>query len=200
MTVKHLHHHIRISREAQLDIICWQDFLPTWSGSSLILDTHWMTSPDMHLYTDASGSLGWGAFWSGHGLQASWSPNQLGKPIVWKELFAIVNAVNIRGYLWAKQNILFHCDHQAVVDIWHRESTCDSETMALVRFLYFCAAHYDITVVITHISGIDNCIAVIFSYIVSENCHRKLTHCRIISVHGLLRPFYIAKSNSSSLE
>ena len=40
MTVKHLHHHIRISREAQLDIIWWQDFLPTWPRSSLILNMH----------------------------------------------------------------------------------------------------------------------------------------------------------------
>ena len=46
-----------------------------------------------------------------------------------------------------------------VVDIWHRGSTHDSETMALVRFLCFCAARYDINVVITYISGIDNCIA-----------------------------------------
>ena len=133
--------------------------MPTWSGSSLILNTHWTTSLDMHLYADASESLGWGAFWSGCWLQALWSLNQSGKPIVWKELFAIVNAVNTWGYLWAKQKILFHCDNQAVVDIWHRGSTHDSETMALVCFLYFCAARYDINVVITYISGIDNCTA-----------------------------------------
>ena len=145
-----------------------------------------MTSPDMHLYTATSGSLGWGAFWSGRWLQASWSLNHLGKPIVWKELFAIVNAVNTWGYLWAKQKILFHCDN---LDIWHRRSTPDSETMALVRF---CAVCYDkiINVVITHISGIDNCIADSLSrfqlqYIVSENWLQKLTHCLIPSVHGL---------------
>ena len=39
MTVKHLHHHIRISRDAQLDLVWWYDFLPSWSGSSLILGT-----------------------------------------------------------------------------------------------------------------------------------------------------------------
>ena len=59
----------------------------------------------------------------------------------------------------AKQKILFHGDNQAVVDIWRRGSTRDSETMALVRLLYFCAARYDINVVIIHISGVDNCIA-----------------------------------------
>ena len=91
----------------------------------------------MYLYTDASGSLGWGAFWSGRWLQASWSPVQSAKPILWKELFAIVNAVNTWGPLWAKQKILFHCDNQAVVEIWHKGTTRDSETMALVRLLYF---------------------------------------------------------------
>ena len=75
MTVKHLHHHIRISRDAQLDLVWLYDFLPFWSGSSLILDTHWTTSSDMKLYTDASGTEGWGAFWSGRWLQARWSKN-----------------------------------------------------------------------------------------------------------------------------
>ena len=113
----------------------------------------------MHLYTDASGSLGWGAFWPGGWLQASWSLNQLGKPIVVKSFLLLSMLWTLGGYLWAKQKILFHYDDQAVVDILHRRSTRDSETMALVRFLYFCAAHYDINVVITYISGIDNCIA-----------------------------------------
>ena len=92
MTVERLHHHIRISQKAQLDIIWWQDF--TWSGSSLILNNHWTISPSMNLYTDASGSEGWGAFWSGRWLQSHWSPAQSVKSILWKKLFAIVNAVN----------------------------------------------------------------------------------------------------------
>ena len=137
MTVKCPHHRIRISQEAQRDIICWQDFLPTWSGSSLILNTHWTISPSMNLYTDASGSEGWGAFWSGRWLQSHWSPAQLVKPILWKELFAIVNAINTWGQQWAKQKILFHCDNEAVVEIWCKGSTHDPETMALVRLLYF---------------------------------------------------------------
>ena len=70
ITVQRFHHHIRISQEARLDIIWWLDFLPTWPGSSLILDTHWTSSPSMNLYTDASGSEGWGAFWCGRWLQA----------------------------------------------------------------------------------------------------------------------------------
>ena len=80
-------------------------------------------------------------------------------PILWKELFAIVSAVNSWGHQWAKQKILFHCDNKEVVTIWSKGSTRDPETMALVHLLYFCAARYNITIVITHISGIDNSIA-----------------------------------------
>ena len=43
--------------------------------------------------------------------------------------------------------------------IWRKGSTRDPETMALVCLLYFCAARYNINIVITHISGIDNSIA-----------------------------------------
>ena len=161
MTVKHLHH-IRISRDAQLDLVWslwWYDFLPSWSGSSLILDIHWTTSSDMKLYIDASGTEGWDAFRSGRWLQACWSPSQADMVILWKELFAIVSAVNSWGHQWAKQKILFHCDNEAVVTIWRKGSTRDPETMALVCLLYFCAARYNINIVITHISGIDNSIA-----------------------------------------
>ena len=52
----------------------------------------------MNLYTDASGTLGWGAYWSGRWLQARWSLNDCKKDIVWKELFAIAAAVNSWGH------------------------------------------------------------------------------------------------------
>ena len=61
-------------------------------------------------------------------------------------------------YQWVKQKILFHCDYQVAMDIGHRCPTRDSETMALVHFLHFCATRYDINVAITHRPGNDSCI------------------------------------------
>jgi len=72
---------------------------------------------------------------------------------------AIVNAVNSWSHLWTEKKILFHYDNHLVVDIWCKGSTRNIATMALVPLLYFCAACYHINVVITHIAGIDNCIA-----------------------------------------
>ena len=59
-TVKKLNHHIPLTTEAQLDIQWWINYLPKWSGKSLILKNEWTPSPTLHLYTDASGSCGWG--------------------------------------------------------------------------------------------------------------------------------------------
>ena len=158
-SVTRLHHHIRITNEARLDLQWWLNFLPGWSGTSLILDSEWTISSAMHLFTDASGNKGWGAFWSNKWLQAEWSPEQAMHDIVWKELYAIVCTVNTWGHNWARKKILFHCDNSTVVSIWSKGSTRCGELMTLVRTLYFCAARYNMHIMITHIIGTNNCIA-----------------------------------------
>ena len=99
-TVKQLHHHIRLTTDARLDIRWWLDFLPQWAGKTLILENHWTPSTKMQLFTDASGTIGWGAYWCGKWLQGRWSKLQLCMDIAWKELFAIVMAVHTWGSLW----------------------------------------------------------------------------------------------------
>ena len=76
ITVSKLHHHLSLTAEAKLDLQWWLDFLPQWSGKSLILRSNWLHSGSMQLYTDASGTQGWGAYWSGRWLQRSWSTTQ----------------------------------------------------------------------------------------------------------------------------
>ena len=44
----------------------------------------------MELYTDASGSHGWGAYWSGRWIQAQWPEEHINNDLTWKELYAIV--------------------------------------------------------------------------------------------------------------
>ena len=113
----------------------------------------------MQLFTDASGTNGWGAYWSGKWLQGQWSETQLQMDITWKELLAIVMAIHTWGALWQRQKILIHCDNLAVVTIWKSGSNCAKETMALVRLLYYCAAKYNINICIVLIAGVNNVIA-----------------------------------------
>ena len=74
--------------------------------------------------------------------------------ITWKEMYAIVLAVHTWGSFWARHKILFHCDNQAVVEIWDRGSTRALHTMGLVCLLYFCASKCNINVCVTHVSGV----------------------------------------------
>ena len=117
-SVTKLHHHITLNAHAKEDIKWWLDFLPGWNGVSLMLQSHWDTSSDLQLYTDASGTLGFGAYFQGAWLIGSWSDTQLSRSIQWKELFAIVAATAAWGSKWKRKRILIHCDNQAIVHIW----------------------------------------------------------------------------------
>jgi len=158
-TVTRMHHHLRLCTDACLDLDWWLAFLLTWNGTSYIFETNWSASPSMSLFTDASGTLGWGAYWSGHWIQAHWSPDQVPRDIVWKELFVIASALNTWGHQWPQKKVMVHCDNSAVVDIWKKGTTNCPEAMALVRMLYFCTAQHNIHVLVTHVAGTDNSIA-----------------------------------------
>ena len=100
-TVVPLHHHVTLTREARADFAWWTHFLPTWSGTSLFLDTKWLPSPDMELYTDAS-NAGYGAYWAEKWFNVAWLPQQALHTIAWKELYAILAACSTWGRNWAR--------------------------------------------------------------------------------------------------
>ena len=57
------------------------------------------------------------------------------------------------------QSSIIHCDNTALIDIRHKGSMRDPETMTFMFMLYLRAAHHHINVVVTHINGIYNSIA-----------------------------------------
>ena len=112
------HHHISLNTEACRDVAWWLKFLPLWNGRAIIPDPFWSRSPDLELFTDASGGLGFGIYFQGHWLNGSWPPNLSDRSIQWKELYPIALACLLWGPLWKGKKLLFHCDNQSVVDIW----------------------------------------------------------------------------------
>ena len=161
-TVGPLHHHVTLNSEARADLAWWHQFLPDWSGKSLLLESHWSPAPGLELYTDAS-DCGYGGFWGGRWFSATWSPSQQHLPIAWRELYAILAACSTWGHHWQRKRILFHCDNAAVVDIWRKGSCKCQQLMALVRSLFFRAAQGNFHVSIAHIPGVNNRIADLLS-------------------------------------
>ena len=116
----------------------------------IIPDPNWMRSPDMELFTDASGSLGYGIFNTGHWIANPWPPVLQNRSIQWKELYPIALVCLLWGHQWTGKKLLFHCDNQVVVDIWASGSSRDPLTMHLVDSIFFTAATNHFTVLVTH--------------------------------------------------
>eukprot|EP00731_Ephydatia_muelleri_P017680 Em0010g778a len=74
-TVRKLHHHISLNAEARADIRWWDSFLPSWNGVAMFLDPEWTAADSLQLYTDASGSLGFGAYFNGAWFRGGPSTN-----------------------------------------------------------------------------------------------------------------------------
>ena len=157
---------VPISREAAKDIEWWLHFAKAWNGIALFLEPHWTPSPQFELFTDTSGTLGFGAYWNGAWFSGTWSAELASKPIEWKELYAIMMAsCRAWGHNCSSKKLLFCCDNSAVVSIWESGLSRSSDLMCLVRALFHIAAKNNFHVLIRHIPGIDNSIADALSHL-----------------------------------
>ena len=146
---------IRLNATFRSDLAWWLMFLESWNGVSMLADVD-NAPPDAHLYTDASGGIGCGA-WSGrHWFQYFWPDEFAARSIAVKELVPIVMACIVWGKIWRQQNVLAHCDNQAVVEVINTGSCKDPELMQLLRSLFFITAHLEITLRAAHIPGLLN--------------------------------------------
>ena len=60
--VKKPHHHIKLTTGFYKDIEMWKMFINQWNGIGLFPSPLWKNSHTLSLFTDASGSLGYGVF------------------------------------------------------------------------------------------------------------------------------------------
>ena len=147
------HHRIRLNLVAQADIRWWRTFTTNWIGCSLLPLPH----PSIHVFSDASGSFGCGAFATPMGwFQLQWPPSWDADDITVKELLPIVVAAAIWGQAWMGQLVLFHCDNMAVVEMVKHGTGRSAAITHLLRCLFFYRAHFGFQHSITHISGAAN--------------------------------------------
>lgn len=141
------------------DLHWWHSFLDSWNGRSLLLSPKWLANSTLQLFTDSSGSIGYGAYFQKLWFQGRWTPSNQGMSIQWKELFPIVLAAATWGRRWSTKRILFLCDNESVVAILRSGTSHSPEIMVLVRSLHLCAAKYQFMHSAKHIPGISNPIA-----------------------------------------
>ena len=150
------HHHIRLSKGAKLDILVWLRFLDEFNGKSFFFSDIWETSDTLHLYTDAAGSIGFGAVFGCHWLQGLWPEMWKTFNIAFLELFPIVIAVHVWGSLMADKRIIFFSDNAAVVDIINKQTSKHQDIMVLLRDLVLSCLRHHIFFQARHIPGLQN--------------------------------------------
>ena len=156
--VKKSFHKIRVSRNMVKDLLTWQSFINNHNGDSMMLDEN---REILDLYTDASGSKGFGAYFEGHWTMGVWPEKikAIKTDIMYKELFPIVLSLLLWGQKFRNSRIVFHCDNESVVAIINKQSTPHKLSMGLVRVLvYFCLKN-NIVFKARHIPGKVNDIA-----------------------------------------
>ena len=87
----------RLNTAARIDLARWQIMLDNWPGTS-IDQFLLLQEPSHHLYSDASGSWGCGAFSLPAWLQFAWPRENPLHSIALKELFPIVPACLVWGH------------------------------------------------------------------------------------------------------
>ena len=157
------HHHIKLSAGFFLDLHMWQKFISGWNGAGFFLSTAWVDSDSLSLYTDASGTLGFGGIFGSKWFHGHWEHHQqLSQPdmsIAWQELFALVVACHLWGSDFANKRILLFCDNESVVSIVNSKRSHVPRVMDLLRHLTLLTLEHNFYLKVRHIEGKQNEIA-----------------------------------------
>ena len=146
---------IRLNASFRSDIQWWHCFLDRWNGVAMMSDAS-ARPVDIHLFTDASGSFGCGAWWGTAWLQYPWADEAANLSIAVKELLPIVMACMLWGNTWRNKQVLVHCDNQAVVEVVNSGASKDQNLAQLLRCLFFITAEFQLALKATHITGHSN--------------------------------------------
>lgn len=152
-------HHIRMTKTAKADLYTWLSFLQKFNGKSFFLSDEWLSDTSLHLYTDASGPLGYGAVFGSNWFHGVWPIHWKGKNITLLELFPIVAAVIKWAPMFKNSRVIMHTDNMALVHILNATTSKDPLIMVLVRkFVVSCMLN-NVQVKVEHIPGVKNVLA-----------------------------------------
>ena len=150
---------VKLNAEARRDIRAWLLFLESYNGVSVLPSPDFTDSKTLHLYTDASGSIGFGAVLGNRWFNGTWHSSFDDVHISTKELFPIVLVTEVWGDVLANRRVLFHTDNAAVVAIINKQSSRDEVNMHLIRCLVIALLRHNVVFKAQHIPGKCNVLA-----------------------------------------
>ena len=146
---------VRLNASFKSDLWWWHCYLDSWNGVAMMENCP-SIDQEIHLYTDASGSCGCGAWWGVEWMQLQWPAGTEEWSIAYKELLPIVLACMVWGHRWTKHRIVVHCDNEAVVEVVAAGYSKEMNLMHLLRCLFLVTAVPELSLRSVHIPGIQN--------------------------------------------
>ena len=150
------HFKIRITQGVKEDLRVWARFLEHHNGKCFFLSSRVLTDRDLHLFTDASGTIGFGAVFGDLWFQGRWSRWWLTQNITLLELYPIVVAIETWGDRLENKQVMLHTDNQALVSVLQNHTSKEPLVMVLVRRLVLHCLQRNLVVRARHILGKEN--------------------------------------------
>ena len=157
--VVHPHFRIKLSPEVKADMLVWQTFLSGFNGRSFFLSDDWYDSHQLQLYTDASGTLGFGAIFGRHWCYSEWPDSWRHRNIAYLEFYPIVLSLHLWGHEMQNRRVLFFTDNEALVHVINKQSCRDKDLMFFVRELVLVCLRRNVHFKAKHIPGLHNKLA-----------------------------------------
>lgn len=157
---------VKIDLAARKDFQWWADFLPNWSGVSLLRDLAWVTGSHLELETDAC-RTGGGCFFAGHWFVRIWplcvlqqamraTPSGITVSMPFLELLAIALACSTFGHHWARRRILLRTDCEPAELALNRLHSRNPEMQSLIRSIMMLSITHNFDLRLEHIPGAEN--------------------------------------------
>ena len=182
------HHHVRLDKEFRDDCQMWINFLEEagFDKSQLcrpFLDLHiFETSEQLGFFTDASGKIGFGCYYSGTGR---WTFGLGSKTflrfklsIAYQELFVLCVGILAWAQDLANKRIIIFCDNKSIVDMVNNTTSRCKNCMILIRKLVLNNLRFNRRISVKYLRSEENLLANSLSRGKFEVFFGKMHHCK----------------------
>ncbi len=148
---------IRLTKDVKSDLTTWLYFLRHYNGVTLYREELFFSPDNVHLYTDAAKSIGYGAILDSHWFAAQWPSSWWNdQNITLLELIPIAVALDVWKHHLRNKAVTIHSDNQALVYALNNQSSAEHRVMFFMRKVVLNSLQNNFLIKVEHVSGDHN--------------------------------------------